>query len=123
MREKLFSITLKDCEVQTFRAGGAGGQNQNKRSTGVRVIHRASGARGECRTHRTQYQNKCEAFRRMAKSQKFQRWCAAQANDIKQKVEEQMEPKKVTVEVFKDGDWVLYEEAREMVARWGADDE
>lgn len=27
----VFSVTLADCEVQTFAAGGPGGQNQNKR--------------------------------------------------------------------------------------------
>lgn len=29
------SITINDCDVQTFRAGGKGGQNQNKRDTGL----------------------------------------------------------------------------------------
>ena len=46
-REKLFSI--KDFEVQTFRSGGPGGQNQNKRNTGVRIIHKSSGAKEESR--------------------------------------------------------------------------
>ena len=57
MRELLFRVTMKDCDRQTFRAGGKGGQNQNKRDTGVRIIHRASGAVGESREHRTQGQN------------------------------------------------------------------
>jgi len=57
-RELMFSVTLTDCDVQTFRAGGKGGQNQNKRETGVRIIHRASGARGEARDERSQLQNK-----------------------------------------------------------------
>lgn len=48
-RSLLFSVTIKDCEVQTFRAGGCGGQNQKKRDTGVRIIHHPSGARGESR--------------------------------------------------------------------------
>jgi protein subunit release factor B len=57
-RELVLSVTLKDCEVQTFRAGGKGGQNQNKRDTGVRIIHHPSGARGEARDERSQLQNK-----------------------------------------------------------------
>lgn len=70
-RELLFSVTLKDCDVQTFRAGGKGGQNQNKRDTGVRIIHRASGARGEARDERSQLQNKRLAFKRMAEHPLF----------------------------------------------------
>ena len=70
-RELWFSVTLKDCEVQTFRAGGNGGQNQNKRDTGVRIIHRDSGARGEARDQRSQYANKKAAFRRMVNSPEF----------------------------------------------------
>ena len=44
--------------METFRAGGPGGQNQNKRNTGVRWIHVPSGATGEARDHRTQGENK-----------------------------------------------------------------
>lgn len=65
-RQLMFSVTLRDCEVQTFRSGGKGGQNQNKRDTGVRIIHHPSGARGEARDERSQLQNKRLAFKRMA---------------------------------------------------------
>lgn len=71
---KAFSVTIKDCEVQTFRSGGAGGQNQNKVSSGVRIIHHPSGARGECRETRDQLQNKRRAFVKMAQSPKFKLW-------------------------------------------------
>lgn len=70
------SVTIDDCEVQTFRSGGKGGQNQNKRDTGVRVIHHPSGARGESREQRSQLQNKQAAFRRMAESVPFRTWLA-----------------------------------------------
>lgn len=72
MRTRILSVTIADCEVQTFRAGGSGGQNQNKRDTGVRIIHRASGARGEARDERSQLQNKRLAWKRMAASPQFQ---------------------------------------------------
>jgi protein subunit release factor B len=72
MRTRILSVTIADCDVQTFRAGGSGGQNQNKRDTGVRIIHRASGARGEARDERSQWQNKKLAWKRMAASPKFQ---------------------------------------------------
>lgn len=74
VRERILSVTIHDCEVQTFRSGGPGGQNQNKRDTGVRVIHHPSGARGESREERSQLQNKREAFIRMTRTPAFQSW-------------------------------------------------
>lgn len=99
MREPTFTVTLKDCDVQTFRAGGPGGQNQNKRDTGVRITHRASGARGESRDQRTQASNKVQAFDRMAQSKEFARWVSAQLGGIDKIVDEQMRPENLLVEV------------------------
>ena len=96
-RELLFSVRISDCEVQTFRAGGKGGQNQNKRSTGVRVVHPPSGARGESREHRGQLQNKRAAFGRMARSDEFQRWARRVALGVEAAVEEQMRPANLVV--------------------------
>lgn len=72
MKELLLSVTLKDCDVQTKRGSGAGGQNRNKRDTAVRIVHRASGAVGESQEQRSQLQNKQAAFRRMAQTPVFQ---------------------------------------------------
>ena len=74
MRQLILRVTAKDCIKQTFRAGGKGGQNQNKRDTGVRFIHPPSGAVGEARDERSQGQNTKLAWRRMAESQAMQRW-------------------------------------------------
>ena len=113
-RQLLFSVTLKDCVVQTFRSGGAGGQNQNKRDTGVRIIHRASGARGEARDERSQLQNKKLAWRRMADSAVFRAWVARQSHEYR-KIEaaaarwaqEQVDnPELLKAEVFVNGKWV-----------------
>lgn len=73
-RQLVLSVTIEDCVVQTFRAGGKGGQNQNKRDTGVRIIHPPSGARGESREQRSQLQNKQTAWGRMARSAEFVAW-------------------------------------------------
>jgi protein subunit release factor A len=101
-------VSLADCDVQTFRAGGKGGQNQNKRDTGVRVIHRASGARGEARDERSQLQNKTLAFERMLASPEFQRW--VREGELPARViaavEREMWPDRIRVEVFVDGKWV-----------------
>lgn len=72
MRSKILSVTIADCDLQTFTAGGPGGQHQNRSQTGVRIIHRASGARGEARDERSQWQNKKLAWRRMFESPQFQ---------------------------------------------------
>lgn len=77
------TVRLTDCDVQTFRAGGKGGQNQNKRNTGVRIIHRPSGAVGEARDERSQLQNKRLAFRRMAESTAFKSWANSHYTQIK----------------------------------------
>src|SRR5262245_3261330 len=37
-KKLLFSVTKEDCDWQTFRAGGKGGQRQNKTEIGVRCI-------------------------------------------------------------------------------------
>lgn len=74
MREKLFTISIKDCRVDTFRAGGKGGQNQNKRDTGVRIVHEPSGAVGEARDGRTQPINKRKAFTRLVRDERFTLW-------------------------------------------------
>lgn len=105
----LFSVTLDDCDVQTFRAGGSGGQNQNKRDTGVRIIHRASGARGESREERSQLQNKKAAFRRMVKSKEFQLWVKMRSGEsqaVAAAVDRAMWPVNIKTEVRRDGKWV-----------------
>lgn len=81
-RSLLFSLTMKDFEIQTFRAGGKGGQNQNKVESGVRLIHRPSGARAESREHRKQLDNKKSAFRKLAADPLLQRWIRAKAAEL-----------------------------------------
>lgn len=73
-RELLFSVTRKDFRRDTFRAGGKGGQKQNKTDSGVRFTHIESGAVGESREERSQHQNEKIAFRRCVESPKFQSW-------------------------------------------------
>ena len=72
--EPLFSVTKKDLDIVHFRAGGKGGQGQNKVNSGSRVTHRASGAVGEARDSRDQPVNTRNAFIRMTKTKEFQQW-------------------------------------------------
>lgn len=81
-RKLLFSTTLADCDISTFCTGGPGGQKQNKTASGVRITHRASGAVGEAREHRSQHANKKAAWERMGQSKTFQAWARMQAAKI-----------------------------------------
>lgn len=74
MKKLLFSVTMADCDLQTFTVGGHGGSGKDTSNTGVRIIHRASGAVGEGREERSQVSNKRRAWRRMAESPAFRAW-------------------------------------------------
>jgi hypothetical protein len=56
---------LAQCRVETFRAGGPGGQHQNTTDSAVRLIHLPSEIRVTSRVHRSQAQNKKEALRKL----------------------------------------------------------
>jgi len=69
---------LAECDVETFRSSGKGGQNVNKVETAVRLRHRPSGLTVVSREARGQYRNKQICLARL-------RALAARLNKVKPK--------------------------------------
>ena len=56
---------LSECDVETFRSGGPGGQHQNVTESGVRITHRPTGVTAIARDERSQHRNRELALRRL----------------------------------------------------------
>jgi peptide chain release factor len=60
------AIREADVRIETFRAGGPGGQHQNKTDSAVRATHVPTGLATVSRQERSQHRNKAVALARLA---------------------------------------------------------
>src|SRR5437016_14179476 len=56
---------LQECEVDTYRASGPGGQKRNKTSSAVRIRHLPSGLIVIAEESRSQHENRAKALKRL----------------------------------------------------------
>src|SRR5215212_2685874 len=59
---------LAQCEVDTYRASGPGGQKRNKTSSAVRLRHAPTGLIVIAEESRSQHENKAKALKRLRRA-------------------------------------------------------
>ena len=61
-------LLLAQCDIDTYRASGPGGQKRNKTESAVRLRHRPTGLSVIAEESRSQPENKARALRRLRKA-------------------------------------------------------
>ena len=109
MRKPLLTLTKKDFVIWYYSGTGAGGQHRNRHMNCVKIRHAASGVTGCGTEQKSRIQNKRMAFKRLVADPKFRSWLGMQSlhkEAVDRAVEEAMNPKHLSIEIWRDGKWV-----------------